>query len=118
MALARALYRQPFLVVLDEPNSNLDRAGEAALSQAIANVRSRNGIVVLIAHRASALATVNHVMVLSEGRIVDSGPKDEVLQRLGQASQRAGQANKANPASQANKPAQSVQMSTSMKGRL
>ena len=56
IALARALYGEPFLVVLDEPNSNLDSEGEAALTQAIAGVRERGGIVIVVAHRPSALA--------------------------------------------------------------
>src|SRR6187397_1532523 len=56
VALARALYGDPFLVVLDEPNSNLDSEGEQALTQAILGVRARGGIVVVIAHRSSAIA--------------------------------------------------------------
>ena len=58
IALARALYRDPFLVVLDEPNSNLDSDGDKALTQAIMRVRQRGGIVVVVAHRPSALAGV------------------------------------------------------------
>lgn len=61
IALARALYGDPFLVVLDEPNSNLDTEGEAALTQAITAVRHRGGIVVVVAHRPSALAAVGHI---------------------------------------------------------
>ena len=64
IALARALYGGPFLVVLDEPNSNLDADGEQALTRAILNVRERGGIVVVIAHRPSALAAVDQVLVL------------------------------------------------------
>jgi PrtD family type I secretion system ABC transporter len=79
IALARALYRDPFLVVLDEPNSNLDGEGEAALAKAILGIRSRGGIAVVIAHRANALAAVDHVLVLSHGRLQVFGPKDEVL---------------------------------------
>jgi ATP-binding cassette subfamily C protein len=81
VALARALYRDPFLVVLDEPNSNLDGAGEAALTKAILGIRSRGGIVVVVAHRNSALAGVDFVFVMAQGRAVDFGPKDDVLSR-------------------------------------
>jgi ATP-binding cassette, subfamily C, type I secretion system permease/ATPase len=82
VALARALYRDPFLVVLDEPNSNLDAEGEAALTQAILSVRARGGIVVVIAHRPSAIAGVDYVLAMKEGRAVVYGPKDEVLAKV------------------------------------
>jgi ATP-binding cassette subfamily C protein len=82
VALARALYGNPFLVVLDEPNSNLDAEGEQALTHAIRGVRARGGIVVVIAHRPSALAAVDHVLVMGEGRAQNFGPKDEVLTRV------------------------------------
>jgi PrtD family type I secretion system ABC transporter len=82
LALARALFNDPFLVVLDEPNSNLDAEGEAALTQAILAVRHRRGIVVVVAHRPSALAGVDQVLVMSEGRVNAFGPKDEVLAKV------------------------------------
>ena len=82
IGLARALYRDPFLVVLDEPNSNLDTEGEAALDQAIASVRERGGIVALVAHRPSALRQVNKVLVLRDGRMHAFGERDAVLARL------------------------------------
>lgn len=81
IALARAIYRRPFLVVLDEPNSNLDTDGEAALSQAIASLRQLGSIVVVIAHRPSALRSVDLIGVLQGGRLVALGPKNEVLAR-------------------------------------
>ena len=68
IALARALYRDPFLVVLDEPNSNLDAEGDAALTQAILGVRARGGIVVVIAHRPSAIAGVDLLLAMKQGR--------------------------------------------------
>lgn len=81
VALARALYRDPFLVVLDEPNSNLDAAGDAALTQAILGIRARGGIAIVVAHRPSALAGINMVLVMTEGRVQAFGPKDEVLKK-------------------------------------
>ncbi|APG88120.1 type I secretion system ATP-binding protein PrsD (plasmid) [Sinorhizobium americanum CCGM7] len=82
IALARALYGDPFLVVLDEPNSNLDADGEQALSEAIMNVRQRGGIVVVIAHRPSALASTDLVLMMNEGRQQAFGPKEEVLGKV------------------------------------
>jgi ATP-binding cassette subfamily C protein len=82
VALARALYGDPFLVVLDEPNSNLDHVGDAALTEAILSVRRRGGVVIVIAHRPSALAGVDKVMALVGGRVQALGPKDEVLRRM------------------------------------
>ena len=82
IALARALYGEPFLVVLDEPNSNLDSEGEAALTQAISRVRERGGIIIVVAHRPSALAALDLVLVLAKGVVVSFGPKDEVLPKV------------------------------------
>jgi ATP-binding cassette, subfamily C, type I secretion system permease/ATPase len=82
IALARALYGDPFLVVLDEPNSNLDNDGELALRQAIANLKTRGAIVVLIAHRPSALAVCDHILVLANGEQKDFGTRDEIMQRM------------------------------------
>ena len=82
IALARALYGDPFLVVLDEPSSNLDAEGEGALTQAVMNVRARGGIVIVVAHRPSALSGVDHVLVMRAGKLQTIGPKDEVLNKL------------------------------------
>ena len=82
VALARALYGDPFLVVLDEPNSNLDAEGEQALTQAILGARARGGIVVVIAHRPSALAGVDLILVMADGQAQTFGPKDEVLNKV------------------------------------
>jgi ATP-binding cassette subfamily C protein len=82
VALARALYRDPFLVVLDEPNSNLDAEGDEALTHAILGVRARGGIIVVIAHRPSAIAGVDYILVMAKGRQQQFGPKDEVLSRV------------------------------------
>jgi ATP-binding cassette subfamily C protein len=82
IALARALYGDPFFVVLDEPNSNLDSTGEEALTKAMLGVRSRGGIVVVVAHRPSALAAVDLTLVLGQGRVQAFGPRDEVLAKV------------------------------------
>jgi ATP-binding cassette subfamily C protein len=81
IALARALYGDPFLVVLDEPNSNLDAEGEAALTEAIKGVRARGGIIVVVAHRPSALAALDQVLVMRNGTVQAFGPRDEVLRK-------------------------------------
>jgi len=90
IALARALYRDPFLVVLDEPNSNLDAEGEAALTQAILGVRKRGGIIIVVAHRGSAMAAVDFVLVMAKGSVVSFGPKDEILAKLMRPVSRPG----------------------------
>ena len=82
IALARAVYRDPFLVVLDEPNSNLDSEGEEALTRAILGIRERNGIVIVVAHRPSAIAGVDRLLMLNQGRAQALGPKDEVLAKV------------------------------------
>jgi ATP-binding cassette, subfamily C, type I secretion system permease/ATPase len=82
IALARALYRDPFLVVLDEPNSNLDAEGDEALTRAILGIRARGAIVVVVAHRPSAIAGVDYILVMAKGRQQQFGPKEEVLNRV------------------------------------
>lgn len=82
IGLARALFGDPFLVVLDEPNSNLDSEGEQALTAAITGVRARGGIAIVVAHRPSALAAVDQVLVMSGGRQQAFGPKDSILSKL------------------------------------
>src|SRR5262249_35941698 len=79
--LARALYGNPFLVVLDEPNANLDGEGEVALLQAIEDVKARGGIVVLIAHRTGMLSVCDKFLVLRDGAQYAFGRPDEIQGR-------------------------------------
>jgi ATP-binding cassette subfamily C protein/ATP-binding cassette subfamily C protein EexD len=82
IGLARALYRRPALVVLDEPNSNLDAVGEEALNQAIAAMKTAGSTVVIVAHRPSLMVNVDCVLVLNEGQAQNFGPRDAVLAQL------------------------------------
>jgi len=82
IGLARALYGNPFLIVLDEPNSNLDAEGEEALTSAVMAARQKGAIVVVIAHRANMLKVVDHVLVVNNGTMTAFGPRDEVLGKL------------------------------------
>lgn len=83
IALARALYGDPVLLVLDEPNSNLDQEGETALMNAILASAQRGAAVIVIAHRAGVLARVDRLVVLRDGVVQKEGPREEVLSWLG-----------------------------------
>lgn len=82
VALARALYGRPRLIVLDEPNSNLDALGEAALTNAIVQIKAQGSSVILVTHRSSALAQTDKLLVLNDGRLQAFGPSQEVLRTL------------------------------------
>jgi ATP-binding cassette subfamily C protein PrsD len=84
IGLARALFGDPFLIVLDEPNSNLDVEGDVALADAIRLSRDRGAIVIVIAHRPSAIAAVDKLLLLKAGRQVAFGRKTEVIQQITQ----------------------------------
>jgi ABC-type protease/lipase transport system fused ATPase/permease subunit len=79
IGLARALYNLPALIVLDEPNSNLDRDGEAALAKTLAELKEKKRTTLVITHRPNILASVDHIMVMNSGLIESFGPRDEVL---------------------------------------
>ena len=79
LGLARALYRIPRLVVLDEPNSNLDADADEAMSLAIQILRERGSVVVVMAHRPSAISSVNKLMLLREGSVAYFGDKEETI---------------------------------------
>ncbi|HGM5580946.1 TPA: type I secretion system permease/ATPase [Pseudomonas putida] len=86
IALARALYGGPCLIVLDEPNSNLDSHGEAALANAIVQLKTLGRTVVLVTHRSAALAQADKLLVMSDGRVQAFGPARDILQALGQGT--------------------------------
>ena len=79
VGLARALYKLPPLIILDEPNSNLDRDGEAALAKCMTQLKEAKRTTIVITHRPSILASVDHIMVMNNGLAEAFGPRDEVL---------------------------------------
>jgi PrtD family type I secretion system ABC transporter len=82
IALARALFREPFLLILDEPNSSLDAEGEMALAQALMQVRQRGGIAIVVAHRPGAVQAATHVLAMAAGAAKAFGPRDDVLKHV------------------------------------
>ncbi len=72
----------PFLVVLDEPNANLDADGEAALGLALEGLKARGAVAVVVSHRPAALARCDRILVLDEGRVRAFGPRADILKRL------------------------------------
>ena len=82
IALARAVYRTPRLVVLDEPNSNLDAEGDAALTKAIEQLREAGSVVVVMAHRPSAIVAVNKLLMLHDGGQAEFGDKTEIMRKM------------------------------------
>jgi len=89
LALARALFGEPVFLVLDEPNSNLDEAGDQALAQAIEQRKQAGAITVVMTHRTWVLAQVDRLLVLREGAQLAFGPRDEILAQLHKAAQQA-----------------------------
>ena len=96
VALARALYKRPKLVILDEPNSNLDEIGEQALNNAILALKQQGSTVILVSHRKGVLPLVDQLVVLNQGVVVNAGPPAEIL-ALGQPIE-ASEQEKASPA--------------------
>ena len=86
IALARAIYKTPKIVVLDEPNSNLDAEGDAALAHAIGSLRDKGSVVIVMAHRPSAIAAVDKVLMMKDGQVVEFGDKSEVLRKITRAA--------------------------------
>jgi len=96
IALARAIYNYPKLLVLDEPNSNLDEAGETALNDTIKMMRDRGSTVLIVSHRQSVLPLADVLILVSSGHVEDFGKSDEVLARV-QAKQSTSAAQLAPP---------------------
>ncbi|MDX1355528.1 MAG: ATP-binding cassette domain-containing protein, partial [Halomonas venusta] len=86
LGLARALYGNPVLVVLDEPNANLDDAGEKALGQAIAQLKTEGTTLFVISHRTSVLKGMDKLLVMKEGQVSMFGPRDQVLAQFAKKS--------------------------------
>jgi ATP-binding cassette, subfamily C, type I secretion system permease/ATPase len=89
IGLARSLFGRPKLIVLDEPNSNLDAQGDEALTRAILEMRKAGSTVVVMAHRPAAISAVSKILVLQDGTVADYGDKDAVLGKMRQAQQQA-----------------------------
>lgn len=89
ISLARAFFGDPFLIVLDEPNSNLDRDGERALATAITGVRDRGGIVIVVAHRENILDVTDNLLVIEKGFAKGFGPRQSILDALEKQKSRA-----------------------------
>lgn len=92
LGLARAMYDDPSLIVLDEPNSNLDDVGEQALLAALIDLRKRGKTIVLITHRTSVISVTNKILLLQDGMAKMFGTTDQVLAALAQQQQQAQQA--------------------------
>lgn len=105
IGLARAVFGDPFLLVLDEPNANLDADGENALTRAIQTLRQNKCIVIVISHRPSALGALDMMMVLYEGKAIAFGPSEEVFARVRNVtSQAAARRAAPPPPAKANRP--------------
>jgi ATP-binding cassette subfamily C protein len=97
LALARALYGEPKLIILDEPNSNLDNIGEQALINAIREARARGAIVIMIAHRPSVMAAADKMMVIEQGMVTQFGTRTDVIEMISPEARAASEARRKKP---------------------
>jgi ABC-type protease/lipase transport system fused ATPase/permease subunit len=95
VALARAVFGNPCLVVLDEPNANLDTEGDASLTRCLANLKARNATVVIVSHRLNVLQSVDKVLYMQAGQVRQLMTREELLKQMA-----GGQAAQAQPQSQ------------------
>lgn len=93
VGLARALYKNPTFIVLDEPNSNLDDAGEIGLAKALMQIRNRKATSVIVTHRISALKVANKMLVMHDGKLSHFGPTQEVMAALKNRQENQSQLN-------------------------
>ncbi|MFK3740082.1 type I secretion system permease/ATPase [Massilia sp. TN1-12] len=100
LGLARAMYGDPALIVLDEPNSNLDEVGEQALVQAVMDLRQRGKTIVLITHRPSAISVTTKLLLMNDGTVQAFGPTKDVVAAINDATQKAQAAQQAQVAAQ------------------
>jgi len=87
VGLARTLFGEPKVIILDEPNANLDAEGEAALMATLERAKKRGTTIVLISHKPSIFSLADKILVLINGQVNDYGPRDEVLGRLAKRPQ-------------------------------
>ncbi len=91
IGLARAVYGDPSFIVLDEPNANLDQAGEAALAAALRELKANGAALIIVGHRPSTLSEADKVLVMQNGAVALFGPRDQVLQKLTEATAAGGE---------------------------
>ena len=89
IGLARAIYGNPRFIVLDEPNSSLDEAGERNLVHTLLSLKAQGSTIIVITHRTSVLVAVDNLLVLQDGQVKAYGPRDEVLAALQRGAQQA-----------------------------
>ncbi|MFZ2539541.1 MAG: ATP-binding cassette domain-containing protein, partial [Oscillospiraceae bacterium] len=89
IGLARALYNNPILVVLDEPNSNLDEQGESALEKALTELKKMQTTVIIVTHRNNILSKVDKLIILQDGKLFAYGPRDVVISKMKQQHNQA-----------------------------